>query len=132
MSTETKHTPSPGPWTIERNVAAGNVIHLAVTARQNGSDWMVCSITPMAWVRPIDLANAALIASAPDMAREIAQLKAEALLMDTEFNKLTHDKAELLAELRASEFTMSAMTSNDPDLANQVEKIRALIAKHSK
>ena len=59
--------PTPGPWSIEENVRAGGVIHLAVTNRAAGDDWMPCSITPMAWVRDIDYANARLIAAAPEL-----------------------------------------------------------------
>lgn len=60
---EQKHT--PGPWSVEENVRAGGVVHLAVTNRSAGDDWMPCSISPQARARPIDYANARLIAAAP-------------------------------------------------------------------
>lgn len=57
---------TPAPWTIEHNVKAGGVDHLAIVNRTT-DDWMVCSVTPMKWRRPIDDANARLIAAAPKM-----------------------------------------------------------------
>lgn len=88
----TKHT--PGPWAVERNVKAGNVIHLAITARQNGKDWMVCSVTPEAWARPLDLANAELIAAAPEL------LEALILVMnDTTVRFSTVRKGKPLAQI---------------------------------
>lgn len=53
-----KHTATPTPWTVEENVKAGGVIHLAITNRAAGEDWMPASITPMHQVRPVDRANA--------------------------------------------------------------------------
>lgn len=92
---------SPGPWAIERNVKAGNVVHLAITARQNGSDWMVCSITPEAWVRPIDLANAELIAALPDILHALERCR-DAIQGYKDTHKLADDsvlnKALILAK----------------------------------
>lgn len=59
------NTHTPGPYAVETNVIAGGVIHLAITNRNNGAEWMICSVTPMDRARPIDFANARLIAAAP-------------------------------------------------------------------
>jgi hypothetical protein len=69
-----KHT--PGPWTTEENVRAGGIIHFAVTNRENGNEWMVCSITPMHLMRDVDKSNARLIAAAPELLEEIQRLLA--------------------------------------------------------
>lgn len=61
----TEHTPSP--WAIESNVIAGGVSHLAIVNRNNGAEWMVCSVTPMDKARPIDFINAKLLRAAPDL-----------------------------------------------------------------
>lgn len=71
---------TPAPWSVEPNVKAGGVTHLAVTNRGNGKDWMVCSITPYDWQRPVDLANASLIADAPALAARVHEL--EVMLQD--------------------------------------------------
>ena len=61
----TKTTPHmPGPYTVEKNVIAGGRMHLAITNRDNGKEWMLCSITPMEWARPVDYANAQFICCA--------------------------------------------------------------------
>lgn len=108
MPNETRHTHSPSPWAVERNVKAGNVIHLAVTARQNGKDWMVCSVTPEAWARPIDLANAQLIAAAPELLEALERCR-DAIQGYKDTNKLADDsvlnKALILAKAARAKAT---------------------------
>lgn len=58
-STERKH--SPLPWSVEENVTAGGISHLAIVNRKNGDEWMMASITPMDKARAIDYANASHI-----------------------------------------------------------------------
>lgn len=60
QTNETKHT--PGPWHVRENHMAGNVVHLAILDESELK--MPCSVTPMAWRRDEDDANAALIAKA--------------------------------------------------------------------
>ena len=76
MSTANDPKPTPGPWTVEENVDAGGILHLAVTNRAAGRDWMPCSVSQMRTVRDVDRANARLIASAPDLAARVAVLEA--------------------------------------------------------
>ena len=66
------HTPIP--WKVERNVHADGIIHLAVVDSRGN---MICSVSPMEWVRYHDEANADLISAAPEMiyALELAKAK---------------------------------------------------------
>lgn len=59
--------PTPSPWAVEENTEAGGIIHLAVTNRSAGKEWMVCSVTPQHLAREIDQSNARLISAAPDL-----------------------------------------------------------------
>lgn len=54
------------------------IYHFAVTARHNGQDWFMCSITPQHLKRGIDEANARLIAAAPDLLNALADCLSEA------------------------------------------------------
>lgn len=78
---------TPGPWTIEHNVKAGDVVHLAIVNRTT-DDWMVCSITPMKWKRPVDEANARLIAAAPQMFDLLKRIGASDRAAATELKKI--------------------------------------------
>lgn len=112
--TETKHT--PGPWQlvyvfdedqyrlkgISIESAEGEVAFIFAEPDEDGC------IDDMS-ISKRDRKNAALIASAPDMAKEIAQLKA--------------DKAELVAAL---EFALTT-----PWMIRGRDKSRAIIAKHA-
>lgn len=69
MNTETKHT--PGPWTINGKAANGYRIDSLATERV-GTGFL---LRPIAIVPTED--DATLIASAPDMAKELAQLRAD-------------------------------------------------------
>ena len=61
-----------GPWSIEENVRAGGVLHLAITNRKQERDWMPCSVTRMDLAREVDYANAAHIAAAsPDVVQKL-------------------------------------------------------------
>jgi len=53
---------SLGKIAVERNVIAGDINHLALTIRENDPQWMIASVTPMKWLKPIDEANAARLA----------------------------------------------------------------------
>ena len=106
--TPVSHT--PGPWTVEHNVKAGGVTHLAVTARHAGKDWMPCSITPEEWARPIDLANARLIASAPALL-EALQTMTDSYAKAMKDAGVTH-YPEALAIVRKAREVIAQTTGN--------------------
>ena len=65
-----------GPWTMESNVRAGGVTHLAVTNRAESHDWMLCSVTRMDLAREVDLANGRFIAHArADLPAALAEIR---------------------------------------------------------
>lgn len=77
------------PWAIEENVFAGGVLHLAVTNRKTGREnWMPCSVTPMAWAREVDYANAALIVKAVNEYAELVSVARQLLCIVECSNRL--------------------------------------------
>jgi hypothetical protein len=94
---------SPGKLEVERNVIAGDIIHLALTARQNGREWMVASVTPMSRLRPIDEANAARLAHCWNTHDELVRACKAALTKLESLNEEHNRTGVMLEEVLAKE-----------------------------
>lgn len=110
MNTETKHTPM---MVIEKR--GSELGHL------RNDHYVIIDGNGNFFAKTYSFVDAQLLASAPDMAKEIAQLKA--------------DKAELLEGLKsflANGDEWSTDNYGDTILCKTFDKARNLIAKHSK
>ncbi len=99
--TETKHT--PGPWQVVRNKYTVGISNLT-------GKWRLAEVSfiPSIPVEECE-ANAALIASAPDMAKELAQLKA--------------DKAELVFALQSAFDELNSLAKEPNELGPQKQNV---------
>jgi len=119
---ETKHT--PGPWIVGRTITGSEEMAEFVGLNSEGEKRFNAMVIAPSYAiagvggvgREECLANARLIASAPDMAAELATLRA--------------DKAELVDQLKhaVSEFDIAT----DQECKEMLTKARRLITKHSK
>lgn len=105
MSAPEKYPHSPGKLEVEANVAAGGMMHLALTARQNGPDWMIASVTPMKRFRPIDLGNARRLAHCWNTHDELVALCKAALAKLESLHAQNNQTGQLLMEMIERENT---------------------------
>lgn len=70
LTTERVASHTPGPWWIERRV--GDALQVNAEHRGKGSSYCVASVNH--WEGPADLANARLIAAAPDLLAALKDL----------------------------------------------------------